>query len=64
MAGVGKGLEKWREKQKPGAIMKPKTFESIKKSAAARGATDPEAVAGAAYWQAAKAAYKKAKEKK
>ena len=57
------GLRQWRAKQKPGAIMKPSTFKDIEASAKARGATDPEAVAGAAYWRTAKEKYKKAKGK-
>ena len=55
----GKGLLAWRSRQKPGAIMKPSTFEAIKKKAAASGATSPEAVAGAAYWDTAEAKYRK-----
>ena len=58
-----KGLVKWRGKQKEGAIMKPKTFEAIKRRAAASGADDPEAVAGAAYWNTAEAKYRKSKKK-
>lgn len=55
---------KWRGKQKRGAIMKPSTFEDIAAKAKKAGADDPEAVAGAAYWQMAKTKYKKAKAKK
>lgn len=51
----------WRRRQKRGAIMKPSTFESIKRRAAAAGASNPEAVAGAAYWRTARAKYRKAK---
>lgn len=51
----------WRRRQKPGAIMKPSTFERIKRQAAARGADNPEAVAGAAYWKTAKAKYRRAR---
>ena len=50
---------KWRNKQKRGAIMKPSTFERIKRSAAARGAPNPAAVAGKAYWQTAHKKYEK-----
>ena len=57
----GKSLTAWRSRQKPGAIMKPKTFQEIKGKAATAGATNPEAVAGAAYWKTAKAKYKKSK---
>jgi hypothetical protein len=58
---VTEGLKKWREKQKPGAIMKPATFEEIARKAAMKKnkVKDPKAVAGAAYWKAAKASYKK-----
>lgn len=55
------GLNKWRRNQKRGAIMKPSTFKSIEAKAAASGATNPEAVAGAAYWRTAKAKYEKSK---
>lgn len=54
----GKGMLAWRSRQKTGAIMKPSTFESIKRKAAASGASNPEAVAGRAYWNAAKKKYK------
>ena len=53
------GLRKWRADQPRGAIMKPATFEKIKTRAAASGATNPDAVAGAAYWRTAKAKYAK-----
>jgi len=58
MAKESKGLLKWRRGQRPGAIMKPSTFKSIEKKAAQAGATDPEKVAGAAYWRTAKAKYR------
>jgi len=61
---AGKGLNAWRSRQKPGAIMKPTTFKSITKKAKAGGAKDPEAVAGAAYWKTAKAKFGKKKGKK
>ena len=57
MGTMPEGLLKWREKQKRGAIMEPSTFAEIKESAARGGATNPEAVAGAAYWRTAKAKY-------
>ena len=50
------GLKKWRKKQKPGAIMKPATFKKIAKTA--KGG---KKAAGAAYWRAAEAKYKKKK---
>ena len=59
-----KGLREWREKQKRGAIMKPKTFKKIERKARAAGARNPKAVAGKAYWRTAEAKYKKAKRKK
>ena len=52
---------KWRRKQPPGKIMKPSTFQKIKRAAAASGADDPEKVAGAAYWTTVKAKYRKRK---
>ncbi len=42
--------------------MKPGTFESIKQKAAASGASNPEAVAGAAYWRTAQSKYRKSKQ--
>ncbi len=58
MAKTSVGLRKWREKQKSGAIMRPSTFKKIERKAAAAGADNPEAVAGAAYWATAKAKYR------
>lgn len=55
----GSDILSWRSRQEPGEIMSPKTFEHIVRSAAARGATNPKAVAGKAYWQTVKAKYKK-----
>lgn len=63
MAAVSKALKAWRGRQKRGAIMKPETFEQIKRKAAASGARNPEAVAGAAYWETAKAKFRKRKKK-
>jgi hypothetical protein len=60
-ARISKGLKEWRKEQSKGAIMKPSTFERIERRAAASGATDPEKVAGAAYWKTAKAKYRKSK---
>lgn len=37
--------------------MKPSTFKDIERKAAKRGASDPKAVAGAAYWRTAEAKY-------
>ena len=58
---ISEKLLKWRRRQKRGAIMKPSTFMEIKRDAAAKGADDPEAVAGAAYWKTARAKYGKRK---
>lgn len=58
---VGKALKRWRRRQKRGAIMKPETFEAIRRKAAAAGYTNPEAVAGEAYWTTAKAKYAESK---
>lgn len=58
---MSEALLDWRAEQPPSAIMKPSTFESIRKRAAKAGATDPEAVAGAAYWRTAEAKFKKRK---
>ena len=63
MTKISEDLLEWRRKQKRGAIMKPSTFEKIKRKAAAAGYENPEAVAGAAYWRTAKAKYKEAKAK-
>jgi hypothetical protein len=56
-----KSLLKWRSRQKRGSIMKPSTFKSIERKAAKSGSKNPRAVAGAAYWRAAEAKYKKSK---
>lgn len=58
MAKMSKALLGWRAKQEPGKVMKPSTFAAIKRRAAARGATDPTKVAGAAYWTTAKAKFR------
>ncbi len=57
----GKDILSWRSRQKSGEIMTPETFEKIKRSAAARGYRNPEAVAGAAYWKTVKAKYRESK---
>jgi hypothetical protein len=59
MAKTSAALRKWRERQKPGAIMKPSTFKTIERKAAAKGYSNPEAVAGKAYWTTAKAKFRK-----
>ena len=59
MAKESKGLLSWRKRQSRGAIMKPSTFSSIERKAAARGYRNPAAVAGSAYWKTAKSKYRK-----
>jgi len=56
-----KSLLKWRAKQKEGAIMKPETFSAIVRKEEAGGLSKERAekAAGRAYWNAAKAKYKK-----
>lgn len=56
-----KRLLAWRKKQKRGAIMKPSTFKKIEAKARASGATNPEAVAGRAYWNTANLKFRKRK---
>ena len=46
-----------------GETMSRATFNKIKRAAAARGARDPEAVAGEAYWRAAAAKARKRRKK-
>ena len=53
-----RALKEWRNKQKEGAIMKPSTFKEIEAKAKASGASNPEKVAGAAYWKTADAKFK------
>jgi hypothetical protein len=49
---------KYRERQRRGAVMRPSTFAAIERRAAAGGAYDPAAVAGAAYWKTLAAKYR------
>jgi len=58
MARMPKGLLRWRE-QKPGRVMRPSTFKKIERGAAAQGARNPRAVAGAAYWKTAREKYRR-----
>ena len=60
---MSKAMLKWRSKESPGAIMKPETFQKIKRSATKRygSAARGENAAGAAYWGTAKAKYKESK---
>jgi len=60
---IPKKILEWRERQRPGAIMRPETFEEIKEKAKRRygiGEERARKVAGKAYWQTVKA---KAREK-
>lgn len=61
---MSEDLLKWRAGKRRGEIMKPATFEKIKESAARSGATNPEAVAGRAYWAVAKKKYKESRLKR
>lgn len=56
---------RWRRKQKQGAIMKPATFEKIKRGAMKKGMSEAKAkkVAGRAYWNTEKKKYKESKKK-
>jgi hypothetical protein len=60
-----KGLKEWRKKQKPGAIMKPSTFDKIVADAEKRGMSKASAkkVAGSAYWNKAEKGYRERKKK-
>ena len=61
----GAGLLAWRSRQKVGAIMKPSTFEDIKKSEMERGLSEERATkaAGASYWRSARKKFKERKKK-
>jgi len=48
---IARRVLRFRERQRRGGIMRPSTFAAIEREAAARGARDPAAVAGAAYWK-------------
>ncbi|MEW6215967.1 MAG: hypothetical protein AB1478_12325 [Nitrospirota bacterium] len=61
---IHKDVLSWRRRQPHGAIMRRSTFEKIKRKAARRGATDPQAVAGAAYWKTVRAKYRGKKQRK
>ena len=65
---MGKIPEKnlrWRRKQKPGAIMKPSTFQGIMEGAMEGGLSKERAakVAGASYWKTEKKKFKERKKK-
>ena len=51
----------WRRRQRPERIMHRETFEEIEEEARRRGARNPKAVAGAAYWRTARAKYKRSR---
>lgn len=59
----GDDMLAWRSRQKPGAIMKPETFDKIMEDAQKRGLSKARAqkVAGAAYWQTVESKYKRRK---
>lgn len=66
MPKIAKKILKWRKKQREGSIMKPATFQKIKRGAKKRykiGEERATKVAGSAYWQTVKAKYKKVKKK-
>ena len=54
---------KWRKKQKPGAIMKPSTFDAIVRERMSQGFSKKRALkmAGTAYWEVVRHKYSKAK---
>lgn len=58
MPRISKRVLTFRERQRRGAIMHPSTFAEIEREAAAGGARDPRAVAGAAYWKTLAARYR------
>lgn len=58
MTRIAKRVLAFRERQRPGKIMRPSTFEEIEREAASGGARDPGAVAGAAYWKTLAARYR------
>lgn len=60
---IPRAMLEYRERAGRGKIMRPETFEEIKRKAAASGATDPEAVAGAAYWKTLRAKFRNRKKK-
>lgn len=53
------GELEWRARQRRGRIMRRRTFEEIEEEARERGARNPRAVAGAAYWRTVRAKYKR-----
>lgn len=63
--GLPETNPEWRRKQKRGAIMKPETFEKIKREQTKQGLSEAAAtrIAGKAYRKTEKAKYKASKNK-
>jgi len=61
MADQARKMLAWRKRQRAGRIMRPATFERIKREAMGRygiGEERGEKVAGKAYWRTARAKYR------
>lgn len=58
MAKIARRVLDFRERKRRGGVMRPSTFAEIEREAAASGARDPRAVAGAAYWKTLAAKYR------
>jgi hypothetical protein len=59
---VGRKILAYRKRLRKGAVMKPKTFSRIEKGAMKRygiGKARAAKIAGAAYWRALRAKYKR-----
>lgn len=63
MAKIARRVLDFRERLRRGSVMRPSTFAEIERSAAASGATDPQKVAGAAYWKTLGARFREARER-
>lgn len=62
---IPKKVLPWRRRQREGSIMKPSTFEEIRRKAAASGEyEDPTAVAGKAYWMTVRKKYRERRKRK
>ena len=61
MARQSRALLRWRSRQPRGAIVRPSTFRRIVASARRRGARNPTAVAGKAYWRTARSKFRVAR---
>jgi hypothetical protein len=55
MGHVSPKVRKFRARAKPSAIMKPSTFQKIYRANLGKGKTRAAKIAGAAYWNAARA---------